>query len=275
MMKKKIISGFLAAALTVSGLFVVPAVSVEAAEDSHPVRLVDYAELLDDTEYTELESKLDRISEEYDCDVAIVTEESINGEDEVAYADDFFDYNDYGMGEDKSGVLFLITMAERKWCISTHGAAIDIFTDRGQEYISGEVKPSLSAGDYYEAFDTFTDLCEQFIIQAESGEPYDGDYMPEEPMSPAVWIPICLGAGFVISLIITGIMRGQMKTVRRKPDAADYMQKDSLHITRSNDLFLYHQISRSAKPKNEDSGGGSSTHTSSSGETHGGSSGSF
>ena len=269
MMKKKIIPGFLAAALTVSGLFVVPAVSVEAAEDSHPVRLIDYAELLDDTEYTELESKLDRISEEYDCDVAVITEDSIDGEDEVAYADDFFDYNDYGMGEDKSGVLFLITMSERKWCISTHGAAIDIFTDRGQEYISGEIKPSLSAGDYYEAFDTFADLCEQFIIQAESGEPYDVDNMPEESMSSAVWI------GLVISLIITGVMRGQMKSVRRKPDAADYMQKDSLHITRKNDLFLYHQISRSAKPKNEDSGGGSSTHTSSSGETHGGSSGSF
>lgn len=43
MMKKKIIPGFLAGALTVSGLFVVPAVSVEAAEDSHPVRLIDYA----------------------------------------------------------------------------------------------------------------------------------------------------------------------------------------------------------------------------------------
>ena len=198
MMKKKIIPGFLAAALTVSGLFVVPAVSVEAAEDSHPVRLVDYAELLDDTEYTELESKLDRISEEYDCDVAVITEDSIDGEDEVAYADDFFDYNDYGMGEDKSGVLFLITMSERKWCISTHGAAIDIFTDRGQEYISGEIKPSLSAGDYYEAFDTFADLCEQFIIQAESGEPYDVDNMPEKSMSPAVWIPVSLGIGLVI-----------------------------------------------------------------------------
>ena len=207
--------------------------------------------------------------------MAVITEDSIDGEDEVAYADDFFDYNDYGMGEDKSGVLFLITMSERKWCISTHGAAIDIFTDRGQEYISGEIKPSLSAGDYYEAFDTFADLCEQFIIQAESGEPYDVDNMPEKSMSPAVWIPVSLGIGLVISLIITGVMRGQMKSVRRKPDAADYMQKDSLHITRKNDLFLYHQISRSAKPKNEDSGGGSSTHTSSSGETHGGSSGSF
>ena len=206
--------------------------SVEAAEDSHPVRLIDYAELLDDTEYTELESKLDRISEEYDCDVAVITEDSIDGEDEVAYADDFFDYNDYGMGEDKSGVLFLITMSERKWCISTHGDCHRYFYRCVVRNTYPEsIKPSLSAGDYYEAFDTFADLCEQFIIQAESGEPYDVDNMPEESMSSAVWIPVSLGIGLVISLIITGVMRGQMKSVRRKPDAADYMQKDSLHIT--------------------------------------------
>lgn len=274
MRKEKIIPAFLATAVAVSGLFAVSSANVEAAEDTHPVRLVDEAGLLEDSESSELETKLDQISEEYDCDVAIITEETIGGENEVAYADDFFDYNDYGMGEDKSGILFLITMSERKWCFSTHGAAIDIFTDKGQEYITDQVRPLLTDGEYYEAFDTFSDLCEQFIVQAEDGEPYDEDNMPEESPS-VIWIFISLGAGFVIALIITGVMRGQMKTVRRKPDAADYMRKGSLYITRSNDLFLYHQVSRSAKPKDNDSGGGSSTHTSSSGETHGGSSGSF
>ena len=78
----------------------------------------------------------------------------------------------------------------------------------------------------------------------------------------------------MIALIITGIMRGQMKTVRMKPDAADYMVDGSLQITRSNDIFLYHQVTKTAKPKDDDSGG-SSVHTSSSGETHGGSGGSF
>ena len=66
-----------------------------------------------------------------------------------------------------------------------------------------------------------------------------------------------------------------MKTVRMKPDAADYMVNGSLQITRSNDVFLYHQVTKTAKPKDDDSGGGSSVHTSSSGETHGGSGGSF
>ena len=54
------------------------------------------------------------------------------------------------------------------------------------------------------------------------------------------------------------------------------MKDGSLHINRSRDIFLYHQVTRTAKPKEESfGGGGSSTHTSSSGETHGGSSGSF
>ena len=114
----------------------------------------------------------------------------------------------------------------------------------------------------------------EFIIQAEDGEPYDTGNMPQEPMSP-VWILISLGIGLALALIITGTMRSQMKTVRMKPDAADYMKKNSLNLTRCGDMFLYNQVSRTAKPKEDSSGGGSSTHTSSSGETHGGSGGSF
>lgn len=81
--------------------------------------------------------------------------------------------------------------------------------------------------------------------------------------------------GFVIAVIISVVMRSGMKTVRMKPDAADYMKSGSLHINKSRDMFLYNHVTRTAKPKEESSDGGSSTHTSSSGETHGGSSGSF
>ncbi len=192
------------------------------------------------------------------------------------YADDFFDYNDYGMGEDKSGILFLITMSERKWCISTHGEAIQIFTDAGQEYMTDNFGSYLSDGEYYEGFMKFADLCEEFIIQAQSGEPYDVENLPEETIPFYMIFLISLVIGFVIALIVTGVMRSRMKTVHMKPDAADYMKDGSLHINRSRDIFLYHQVTRTAKPKEESSGGGgSSTHTSSSGETHGGSSGSF
>ena len=153
----------------------------------HTERLADFADLLDDGQEEELEAKLDQVSEDYGCDVVVVTEETLDGAVPQDYADDFFDYNDYGMGEDKSGILFLITMSERKWCISTHGEAIQIFTDAGQEYMTDNFGSYLSDGEYYEGFMKFADLCEEFIIQAEDGEPYDTGNMPQEPMSP-VWI---------------------------------------------------------------------------------------
>ena len=237
-------------------------------------RLVDDAGLLSEEEQSELSAKLDEISERQAFDVIIVTENSLDGKTATEYADDYFDYKGYGMGEDKSGILFLVTMSERKFWMSTHGDAIDTFTDSGLEYIQDQIKSDLSDGNYYDAFDSFASLCEEFIIQAEDGEPYDTGNMPQEPMSP-VWILISLGIGLALGLIITGIMRSQVKTVRMKPDAADYMKKNSLNLTRCGDMFLYNQVSRTAKPKEDSSGGGSSTHTSSSGETHGGSGGSF
>lgn len=279
MLKRKIIPVFLASVLAVSGTtgFSVGVFSenVYASEEANTQRLADFADLLDADQKEELEVKLDQISENYDCDVVVDIEESIDGMDPTAYADDFFDYNDYGMGNDKSGILFMLTMSERKWAISTHGEAISIFTDAGQEYITDNIVSYFSDGDYYEGFTQFADLCEKFIVQAQSGEPYDTGNLPEEEIPFYISFLIALVIGFVIALIVSLVMRSGMKTVHMKPDAADYMKAGSLHINRSRDMFLYHHVMRTAKQKPQNSGGGSSTHTSSSGETHGGSSGSF
>jgi uncharacterized protein len=88
-----------------------------------------------------------------------------------------------------------------------------------------------------------------------------------------MWILISAGVGLVIALITVGIMKGKLKTVRRQPAAGNYVRKGSMNITESSDLFLYSKVNRTAKPKNN--GSGSSTHTSSSGRTHGGGGGKF
>ena len=202
MLKRKIIPAFLASVLAISATAGVSAEvfseNAYAAEELHTVRLVDYAGLLEDDEAETLEEKLDQISEDYDCDVVIVTEESIDGADPMAYADDFYDYNDYGMGDDNSGILLLLTMSERKWKMSTHGDAIRIFTDAGQEYMSDKFVSSLTDGDYYEGFTEFADLCEEFIIQAQNGEPYDVENMPDDSISAGFLFLMSLAVGFVL-----------------------------------------------------------------------------
>ena len=67
----------------------------------------------------------------------------------------------------------------------------------------------------------------------------------------------------------------QLKTVRRKAAASDYVRPGSMNVAYANDVFLYSHVNRTAKPKDNDSSGGSATHTSSSGTTHGGGGGKF
>ena len=158
--------------------------------------------------------------------------------------------------------------------ISTCGYGITAFTDAGIEYIGKQIKGELSDGNFAGAFDKFADLCDDFITQARTGEPYDVKNLPKEPLS-LIWIPIAIVVGFVLSLIIVGRMKAKLKTVRFQAAASNYIKDNSLNINERRDLFLYNTVTRTAKPKNDDSGGGSSTHTSSSGTTHGGGGGKF
>lgn len=166
-------------------------------------------------------------------------------------------------------------MGDRNWAIATHGYAIEVFTDAGQSYIMDQMKSYLSDGDYNEAFHKFAMECDDFITQADEAEPYDVENLPDEPFAVGINLLIALAVGLVAGLLVTGNMRRKLKTVRKQDRAASYVRQGSMNVTRSNDFYLYSTVSKSAKPKNEDNNGGSSTHTSSSGDTFGGSSGKF
>ena len=238
-------------------------------------RLADQAGLLDTDQKESLCNTLDEISERDQVDVVVVTVNSLEGKTAQAYAEDYFIDHGYGQGENGDGILFLLDMGDRNWAIATHGYAIEVFTDAGQSYIMDQVKPYLSDGDYNEAFHKFATECDDFITQANEAEPYDVENLPDEPFAVGINLLIALAVGLVAGLLVTGNMRRKLKTVRKQDRAASYVRQGSMNVTRSNDFYLYSTVSKSAKPKNEDSNGGSSTHTSSSGDTFGGSSGKF
>lgn len=239
-------------------------------------RMVDMAELLDDSEKSALLSKLDEISERQQLDVVVVTVNGLDGKTPEAYADDFYDYNNYGFGTGKDGVLLLISMEERDWHITTTGFGITAFTDKGIKYIEKQFKPDLSDGDYYEAFEEFANQCDSFITQAKTGKPYDSGNMPKSPFPVGSAIVMGLIIGLVVAFVATSIMRGKLKSVRMQPSASDYLKQNSLKVTQRQDVFLYSNVSKIRRETNSSShGGGSSTHRSSSGSSHGGGGGKF
>lgn len=251
------------------------AMAVPAFAASDMPRLADNAGLLTDSEQSRLLNKLDEISDRQQVDVVVVTTDSLKGKTPAAYADDFYDYNGYGYGADCDGVLLLVSIEDRDWHISTCGYGMTAVTDDGVDYISEQFLSDLSDGNYAEAFATYAELCDEFITQAKTGQPYDGDHMPKAPFSAVKSLLISMVIGLVIALIVTGIMKGKLKSVRMQAAAASYVKANSLHITESRDMFLYHTVDRREKPKSNSSSGGSSSHTSSSGQTHGGGGGKF
>ena len=214
-----------------------------------PARLVDNADYLTDSEETVLLSKLEEISTRQGVDVVIVTVPALYGEDITSFADD-----------------------EGEWAISTAGYGITAFTDAGQAYMADQFVVMLSEGEFAAAFNTYADLCDTFITQAKTGVPYDVGTLPKGEFRLLKNLLICVGIGLLVSLIATGSMKSKLKTVRAQTAASQYVKAGSMNITECREIFLYHQLQRHLR---EDKETGSSTHTSSSGVTHGGSSGKF
>lgn len=244
----------------------------------HPERLVDDAELLNEEEKKLLEERLDEISERQNCDVAIVTVDSLGGQSASSYADDFYDNNGYGMGQGDDGILFLLAISERKWAISTYGFGTEAFTDAGQEYIMKQVRPALSDGNYYESFMSYAELADDFLDQAGKGEAYDKGHLPVTASNIIFCAAAGLIGGFFLALLRVFIMKSQMRTVYNQSAAAEYLQKDSIRFQERSDLLVRKTVNKVyIEPEKKSGGGsgGSSVHTSSSGRSHGGSSGSF
>lgn len=114
-MKKKIWHGLFV--LLCLFILMLPAKASSIPAERQKPLLVDDAGLLTAEESTALLEKLEEISQRQQNEVAIVTVNSLDGKTAQAYADDYYDYNGYGYGENDDGILLLISMGERKWAI--------------------------------------------------------------------------------------------------------------------------------------------------------------
>lgn len=262
------------AILILLALLIISSCRVITAGAIDQMLVYDEADLLSDEEESELLSRLEQLSSKYKMDIAVVTVDSTSDKTPMEFADDFYDYNGYGYGEEHDGLLLLISMEYSDWWISTCGKAINVFTDAGIEYIGERITYYLSDGDYAGAFNEFAVLCDAFIIQAETGDPYDSHNLPKEPFNILMALGIALVVGLIVAYIHVGKLKDQLKTANKKAEASAYVKAGSMNVSDCRDLFLYRTVTRTAR-ETESSRGGSSTHTSSSGSSHGGGGGKF
>lgn len=278
MNKIKLIAASLCTSALIGGAPLL-ATSVLAEESSKVSKdyVVDNADLLTQTEENELSKKLQDISDELQFDVVVVTTNSTGSKTATEYADDYFDYNGYGRGSNNDGALFLVDMGDRKWAISTSGYGIEAIVDSALDDMEEEIVPYLKSGDYDGAFNEFADLTYDIVNDAKNGKSYSNSTTSttknHKNIGTNLIVAFSIGAG--ISLIIILVYRSKLKPVKCQKEAKEYIVPGSFNLRRSDDVFLYFNITKVPIPKKNDSDDSGSFHSSSSGSSHGGSSGSF
>ena len=223
--------------------------------------VVDDAKLLSQDEINELKVNIENFRENYNMDVVIVTSNDLQGKTPRDYADDYYDYNGYGLGDNKSGLLLLIDMDDRKIWISTSGDAIEYFTDNRIDSIVNDISKYLSNEEYFDA-------C------IDNGVP-EGQYTYSEEEHTLKVLLIALGVSAVVAGLTCIIVVNSYKN-SKSVSSINYVDNNSIVFTKRRDTFVNTFTTKTKIEKNNSGGGnGSSTHRSSSGNTHGGGGGSF
>lgn len=250
-----------------------------------PPNVSDQEGLLTEDEYLSLMEQISYLQEAYGIDAMIVTTDSFGGKTAQEYADDYYEF--LGGGED--GILFLLSMTQREWYISTVGSMIYALTDYGIQELGEDTVWYLTEVSVYDGFSYFLEALPIYLEAYHSGRPVDGqadysgsyyhgaqeeiDYYEDNP-SPNLLISIA--AGLIVAVIAILVMRSGMNTKRPQHSAHIYLKEGSYRLASYQDLFLYSNVTKTRRQQNNSSGGGgSSVHRSSSGRRHGGGGGRF
>ena len=238
--------------------------------------VVDDANLLSEAEETLLTTRLTTIGDMHEVEIGVVTVTSLEGKSAQAFADDYYDYNGFGYGDNDDGLLVLYkdgVSGDRELYITTHGTAFYDFSDYTINSILDIMISDIVDGDYFGAFVSFADECEYVLENVDDyygmGDYYGNSGSTYNPAKerPLQWIAISIAIGFAVAFLIMLGIASSLKTVRRQVNAASYV--DNMNLTARSDTFVFRNVRKTPIPKSTSSSG-SGAHRSSSGRSHGG-----
>lgn len=242
--------------------------------------VIDGLEYLSESDLNDLQQRIDEIKEMRQLEAVIVMTQNTEGKSSMVYADDYFDYNNYGVGDDHSGLLLLVNMDARELWISTTGHAIDIFTDRRIADMIDEISPYLSDENYDGACQTFLDLIDNYAIQGVPSGQYRVEAEPYIATTYGDRLLTMMTNGIVyIAALVIAIVATVGLTLSRKGKVTinnlTYEEKGSFILTNQQDDFIREAVIKTKIETSSGGGNGSSTHSGSSGSSHGGGGGKF
>lgn len=233
-------------------------------KDNEPTldHVTDEAGILSHDELQQLESMAAEVSAKYDLGVYIITVW-----DYSAYASgDVFDVAkalymgcSLGVGEDKDGVLLLLSLYDRDYSLITYGDYGNYaFTKAGREHLVDFFLDDFADDYYYNGFVDYISCCDDYLAAAAAGEPYDTDNLPRDPGSVIITVLAVLLIPLLAAVIVTSMLNGKMKSVAIAERAAAYVE-GRLELVGRHDQYTH---TTTVRQKIESSSGSKSSRSS-------------
>lgn len=230
-MKKRLSAIVMALLLTLA--LCVPALAADGTMNY----VIDGSDLLTYEEWEKLEDQAAAISQRHGCGVyiVIVDDYTVYGTGGV-YDVTTQLYNDpengFGEGEGQEGIILLLSLNERDYALFVHGEKAEYaFNSYGQAELENAFLPALGADDWSGGFAAYLIACDDYLTRADAGDPV-------RESSIGRVIPV-VGGSCVIALVVCLVLKGKMKSVRRKAQARSYVAAGGLQLTERYDRFTH------------------------------------
>lgn len=210
----------------------------------------DEADILTAEEKSLLYTYVQEVAEKYKCGIYIVIldDHSDYAGDPFEAAYTIYHNNALGLGENRDGILLLLSMRQRDYAFFVYGENAEYaLNDYAQVKLEEAMLDGLSQNRWYDGLVDFTGFCGYALAQAGKGEPL------RESLAPyylGVWIFAAIVGGIVCAVLYSG-----MKTAKVKTQAHDYLSAEGLRLTRTSDLFTHRTVRRRKIQSSSGSGG--------------------
>lgn len=232
----------------------VPTVLSAFALKPLPLPLLDGAGMLSASEEEDLANKIADFEEKWGMDLLIVTITNLGYKNMSEYARDIYDG-----GPD--GIILLVKYVEdgddNEFFIAAFGEGEYAVNSYGVRYIEDKIQPNLADGEFFDAFDEFIYLADDFAREASEGEPYSSSNKRITLGNIVLTFGIVLAVSVAAGLITVSVMKYKMNNARPQKLAHEYIKSGSFNLKLSRDLYLYSNTTRTLRSNSSSSGGGS------------------
>lgn len=212
--------------------------------------IFDISDLLTFDEWEKLEARAADISQRHGCGVYVAFVDDFTkygyGNDVYKTTYQLYHSNELGMGENRDGIIILLSMAERDYAMFVYGTyAETAFNSYGQEKLEKAFLGNFKEDDWYGGVSNYLSTCDEYLTRADAGKPVRE--------SPALLIAIAVVASCLLSGAICLFLKRSMKTVHQKVEANEYVAPGGLQLSKQYDRYTHTTEVRSKISSSDDS----------------------